>query len=178
MASLQGLVDYDAEPSTGEFEPVPEGVYELEIIDADVKSTKNGNGQVLHLINQIASGEYANRTIWAYINIQNSNETAQSIGQREFAALRKAIGVNNVNDTEDLLHKLYHGVVGVEERRDKPGTFSNRIKQYLFDGGPEPKVGGTQAKAANDNARPAPSPANDNNSYAAAKIRPWGGAKR
>ena len=172
MAALGGSYNPDADPSTGSYDPIPAGDYNLEIVESDYAANAKGNGMVLKLTAQILDGEYAERKLFINLNLEHENEKAQDIAQREFAALRRAVGVLNPQDSDELHFKAFVAKVGVEKRRDN-GELTNRVKQYYFDG-----EGGAPANdnraAANQN-RPAPQ---QQAATGTAGKRPWPTGRR
>ncbi len=94
----------DHEP-TNDFEPLPAGLYMVEIDNAEVKTTKAGTGRYLKLEMSIIGQDYMGRKIFANINLKNPNKQAEEIGLRDLAALGLAIGVTTIKDTTDLLGK-------------------------------------------------------------------------
>ena len=78
--SNQGL-DPNVEESSGEFHVVPAGKYPMVIINDNLAPAKSGNGTVLTVTFQIIEGPEAGNTIDLYLNIKNTSEIAQNIGQ-------------------------------------------------------------------------------------------------
>ena len=160
MASIGGSYNPDAEPSSG-YTPLPAGEYTLEIVESEYKATSKGTGMLLACKAQIVGGEYDERPFYINYNLENLNETAQEIGQRDFAGLRRATGVLAPDDSEELHFKPFNVKIGIKARKDT-GELENVIKQYLFD------------DAANDNAPPARQPAAAAAKPAAATgSKPW-----
>lgn len=185
MASLGRRFDateHDTEQR--EFENLPDGIYRMEVTNSDVAPTSKGTGLVLKLTYTVSDPEeYARRSIFGNINIENQNKQAEEIGQRELASLCRAIGVDTVEESEELHLRPFVAKVGLSKARTGPnGTVyapRNEIKRFYFpDTGdvPEPMVAPV---AANDNAQNtarSSAPANDNRPAAAStkKDRPWG----
>ena len=172
MANLAGLYDQDAAPKQG-FDPIPAGDYSLEITEADVVATKSGTGQLLKYTTSVIEGAHTGALVYGQINLVNDNPKAQEIGQGEFAALRKAVGVGVVTDTDELLNKSFLAKIVIEpERTDKLNgkTYppKNAIKKFYFEGESAPPASKPPV-AANDNT---PKAANDNAPQPAAR-RPW-----
>lgn len=163
MAQLGGSYNPDADPSSGSFDPLPAGDYDLEIVESDYTANSSGTGMILKTTMQVVGGEYADRKVFHNFNLEHANEKAQDIAQREFAALRRAVGVLNPQDSEELHFKIFKAKIGVEKRKDT-GDLHNRIKQFYFEDGGQ--ANDNQRPSANDN-RPAQQPA-------ASGSRPWG----
>ncbi|MBB2819035.1 UNVERIFIED_ORG: hypothetical protein GGD59_002280 [Rhizobium esperanzae] len=173
---------------------VPNGIYVLEVDTSEVKPTKTGSGTILATtLKVIAPEEFKGRTIFNNnYNLENSNPKAQEIGQKQFASLCRAIGVDGVDDSEELHYRAFtakvaRGKASVgEDGKSYPGRAE--IKRYYFpDEGnvPEPEIDAVQpaeeapvaandnkAAPANDNRQPAgrPAPA----AAAGGTRRPWG----
>lgn len=182
MASLGQKFDATQHDTTqSDYSELPNGIYKMEIEASDVVPTKDGKGTILKTTNVVVEPEdYKGRKLFNNYNLENQSAQAQEIGQKQFAALCRAIGVAEVEDSEDLHFRPFTVRVGLG-KPSKDGQYPARaeIKRYFFeDEGnvPEPAIDEVQPKptAANDNRQPA---ANDNRSAAPAKAagaRPWG----
>lgn len=164
-----------------DYAELPNGTYVMEIEASDVVPTKAGDGTILKTTNVVVEPEdYKGRKLFNNYNLENKNSTAQEIGQRQFASLCRAIGVDGVEDSEDLHFKTFTVRVALG-KPSKDGAYPARaeIKRYFFpDEGnvPPAAIDAAPAKPANDNrpaARPA-QPAATAASAPAAGKRPWG----
>lgn len=181
LGSTFNAQDHDTEQR--DYEEMPNGDYQLEIEASDVVPTSTGSGTILKTtMIVVAPEEYKGRKLFNNYNLENRNPQAQEIGQKQFASLCRAIGIDAVEDSEDLHFHVFTAKIALG-KPSKDGQYPARaeIKKYYFpDEGnvPEPSV--TEAPA-----RPARSaPANDNRQQAAAKPaaaasaggsrRPWG----
>ena len=164
MAVLGTRFDATAHDTTqSDYSELPNGIYRLEIEASDVSPTKDGRGTILKATNRVIEPvEYEGRKLFVNFNLENPNAQAQEIGQRQFASLCRAIGVDQVEDSEDLHFKSYTAKIGLG-KPSKDGQYPARaeIKRYYFpdaDEIPEPSIDDAQPKpAANDN-RPAARP--------------------
>ena len=113
-----------------QFEVIPVGVYAAQIIQSELKETKAGTGQFLELRIQLLEDPHAGRLVFDRLNLVNQNETAENIAKRKLAELCRAVGVLEVEDSEEL-----HGVeiqvkLGISPAKgDYPE--SNEVKKYL-----------------------------------------------
>lgn len=189
MASLGQTFDstqYDTEQR--DYSELPNGIYALEVEGSEVTQTKSGSGTILKTTMSVIEPEdLKGRKLFTTYNLENQNETAQRIGQAQFASLCRAIGIQSVDDSEQLHFIRFVAKVGLG-KPSKDGQYPARaeIKAYYFpDQGnvPEPAIDAVQPAAqptaANDNRRPA---ANDNApaarpAAAATGARPWGQRK-
>lgn len=174
----------DHDTTQSDYSELPNGIYIMEIEASEVVPTKDGKGTILKTTNVVIEPEqYAKRKLFNNYNLENQSAQAQEIGQKQFAALCRAIGVAEVDDSEELHFKAFTVKVGLG-KPSKDGQYPARaeIKRYYFeDDGelPAPAVDADQPKptpaAANNNQRPA---ANQNAAPAkAAGARPWGAKK-
>lgn len=137
-------------------DPLPAGQYDVEITKAEVKALKSGNGTGLQVeYTVIAPDAHARRKVFQNLNIQHSNAQAEQIGQSQLSALCRAVGIGQLDDTDDLFQRTLRIGVKVRPAQGEYGP-SNDVTGY------EP-VGATPAAA-----RPAAQP-----QAGAAKAAPW-----
>lgn len=128
MATLNfNAADVDTK---SDFEPVPAGVYEMMIVDSEMKTTKRGDGQYLEIVIQILDEEYAGRRIWERLNLVNPNEKAVAIAHRQLAELCEAIGVMSIEDSVELHDIPFRAKIKIDPARGDFGP-SNSIAKYL-----------------------------------------------
>ena len=179
MAQLgQRFNAQDHDTTQSDYSELPNGDYELEIEASEIKEGANGTG-LKTTMTVVRPDEYKGRKLFNFYNLEHKNAQAQEIGQRQFASLCRAIGVDGVSDSEELHFKLFTVKVGLG-KPSKDGQYPARaeIKKYYFpDEGsvPTPAVDAVQPRvAANDNR---PAAANDNRPAQAATgttgSRPW-----
>ena len=183
MAKLASRFDATAhDTEQRDYEELPNGDYELEIEASEVKGGANGTGLKTTMA-VLRPEEYKGRKVFNFYNLEHKNAQAQEIGQRQFASLCRAIGVSEVEDSEELHFKAFTAKIGLG-KPSKDGQYPARaeIKKYYFpDEGnvPQPSIDANQPVArsspANDNR---PAAANSNKpvpaAAAAGKKRPWG----
>lgn len=85
------------------YEPLPVGVYTVQITDAQYKETKSGNGRRVALEFTVVSGAYESQKVWDSINVVNENPTAQKLGQRMLADLCIAAGIKMLTNTDEFI---------------------------------------------------------------------------
>lgn len=133
-------------PDTG-FDPIPAGEYVAMIVDSEIKPTKAGTGMYLQLVWEVCDGPASGRKIWDRINIQNPNQVAEEIGQKQLSAVCHAVGVLRVQDSAELHEKPASIKVVV-----KPGQGeylpSNEVKGYRALNGAAPVVAPRAAASA------------------------------
>lgn len=93
-----------SESRTGE--PLPAGVYPVEITNAEVKELSKKNGHGLNLEFTVIDGPGAKRKVWQLLCIVHENEQTQQIAQSQLSALCRAVGINGVlEDTDGLFQR-------------------------------------------------------------------------
>jgi hypothetical protein len=155
MASLQGF-DASQVPEQQSFDALPEGQYVVLATASEMKPTKSGAGAYLQFTFEVLDGPCKGRKVWARLNLQNPNQTAVDIAQRELGAICRAVGVIKPNDSSELHNRPLMITVGVEV--DDKKREGNIIKKY------EGVSGGQSAAAAPRPAAPA---------AAAPAVAPW-----
>lgn len=88
-------------------EPLPDGWFPVTITASEVKPTTNGSGIRFNFTCTVAADHphYKNRKVFEGLNIQNANPVAQQIAQEQLSALCHAVGVIQLQDTNQL-HNL------------------------------------------------------------------------
>lgn len=156
------------------FDPIPAGDYNLQVIESKIEDTKTGSGQMLTLTLEVIDGPLANRRIWDRLNIVNQNPDAQRIAQRNLADLCLAVNVPQLRDTDDLHFKPFIGRVTIRPSKDPQYGPSNSVR-YAFNQSGAARPAATAGAAAKAAPKGGGKPA-------AAKPpgRPWGsgGAKK
>ena len=138
------------------FGPLPAGDYEMMIVKSDTKPTKAGTGHYLECEMHVISGEHSGRRHWERFNLDNPNAQAVKIAQESLARLCAAIGVDEVDDSEQLHDRPFIAEVGIDKKDDT----RNVIWNY--------KAAMETTKPVVNNTKPVPSAA------PAKSARPWG----
>jgi hypothetical protein len=146
----------DAGEATGNFEPLPDGDYDLKVIEAPAGTTSTGK-TMFKLKAQVQSGPHANRLIWDNITISPENKNALGI----FFSKMAALGIPS-----EFFTKNNPSNAQIEETL-KGRTFRAQISSELYQGAKKNKIGRyyvTTAPVAPANATaaavaPAPAPA-------------------
>jgi hypothetical protein len=102
------------------------GRYAFEIIRADVKITKSGNGEFV----AVEFRDEESKPYWANYNVQNESADAERIGRSQFAALHHAAGLPKLEDTDQLIGRRVVLEIGVKKRKDT-GEDENVVRGYL-----------------------------------------------
>lgn len=124
------LLNFNAQTVSpeSEFSPLPAGVYVAQVVESDVKQTKNGTGHYLQLTWKVLDGQHAGRLVFDRLNIANANETAQKIGQQQLSQLCHAVGVMQLQDSQQLHQRPCR--IKIVVRKDDQYGDSNEVKGY------------------------------------------------
>ena len=90
-------------PVNSGFDPIPAGEYSAAITGAELKNTKNGDGQYIAVQYTITGPTHEGRVIFSNLNIRNKNPKAQEIGLAGLNSLMRAIGLASISDTDQLV---------------------------------------------------------------------------
>ena len=116
------------EPTTA-YELLPAGTYRAQIVESEMRVTKNGMGQFLWLMIDILEGEQQGRKIFDQLNLVNPNPTTVEIAQRTLSAICHATGRMHVTDSEEL--HLIPMTIQVKIRPPKNGYGESNAIAYL-----------------------------------------------
>ncbi|MCH9712523.1 MAG: DUF669 domain-containing protein [Proteobacteria bacterium] len=131
MANLGREFDASKVEPSQSMELMPAGEYTAAIVSSEMMASKNNsNNHYLKLKFQIIDGEQKGRVIFSNLNLINSNETAVSIAQRDLSAICHAVGVLNIQDSEELHDKPLNIKIGIKPAQDGYDA-QNEIKGYL-----------------------------------------------
>ena len=103
MAFLEQAYSLDDLPVSQCFEPLPEGWYTATITNAEIKTTKAGNGQYINVKYTIIGPTHQGRMVFGMVNIKNPNPKAEEIGRQQLGEIMRAIGLSKVSDTDQLI---------------------------------------------------------------------------
>ena len=131
MVDLNGFDANTVEPmGEGSYVVLPKGNYTAICVGTGWKPTKAGDGEYLQFDWEIVEGEHRGASQTSRLNLKNKNATAVKIAQSELSSICRATGVMRPRDSDEFRNKPITLKVDVEERKDKPGSYSNRIKGY------------------------------------------------
>ena len=140
MADLSplGFIPAEIEDLGDGFKVVPPGIYDVVIVESDVKPTRSG-GKMLELKYQIVAGPNAGDFLTDRLNIDNASETAKRIGLSQLKNICDAIGfAGMLKDSNQLHGKPFSVKVVVEkfESNKEAGKMleSNKIEKRMKKG--------------------------------------------
>jgi hypothetical protein len=127
MANL----DFDAsqvEPAEP-FSVIPAGKYLCQVVNSEMRPTKDGGGAYLWLELEILDGEFKGRKVFDRLNLENQNQQAVDIARRALSALCHAVGELQVKDSEQLHFKPFVATVRMRPASDGYDA-SNEVRGY------------------------------------------------
>ena len=116
------------DPTTG-YDVIPAGKYRAQIVESEMRVTRNGMGQFLWLMLDIIDGQYQGRKLFDQLNLVNSNPQTVEIAQRTLSAICHATGKLQVNDSVDL--HLVPMTIQVGVKPPKDGYSEKNTIRYL-----------------------------------------------
>ena len=129
MARFDTSFDATSVEPTTAYELLPAGKYRAQIVESEMRVTKNGMGQFLWLMIDILEGEEKGRKIFDQLNLVNPNPTTVEIAQRTLSAICHATGRMHVSDSEEL--HLIPMTIHVKIRPPKNGYGESNAIAYL-----------------------------------------------
>lgn len=102
MARLDAAFDaHEVEPLKP-FEVLPAGTYRAQIVESEMRVTRDGMGQFLWLMLDILEGPYQGRKVFDQLNLVNANPKTVEIARRTLSAICHAINRMEIADSEAL----------------------------------------------------------------------------
>lgn len=141
MAMLPQAANTEDNHSTGGFDVVPSGVYEVALRMAEMRENKAGTGQYLYMEFVITEGEYKGSVLFERLNLLHPNATAVRIANQKLNQICAAAKKANVEDTDDLLNIPIEATVETTATGDEQYPTNTEIKKFehlegeAFDGG-------------------------------------------
>ena len=87
MARFDTSFDATSVEPTTPYELLPAGKYSAQIVESEMRVTRNGMGQFLWMMLDILDGPYKGRKIFDQLNLVNPNPTTVEIAQRTLSAI-------------------------------------------------------------------------------------------
>lgn len=120
------------------FEPLPAGIYTATITRADLRSTKDGTGELIAVRYDITGPSHEGRVVFGNINIKNKSSKAEEIGRQQLGEIMRAIGLTSLRDTDQLIGCHLQIKVDIEKREGYDAR--NVVKGHKAVAGSAPPV--------------------------------------
>ena len=154
------LIKEAADSGSTSYEPLPDGDYELKVLESEAKQTQSGK-TMFAIKCQVQGGANANRLVWDNLVVSPDNATALGIFFRKMAALgltKEAFfdkTPTNAQIEQAMIGRSFRGQIG---SRTYNGQKRNEIKNY-YASSAAATVAPVQAAAPAAAPAPAPAPA-------------------
>lgn len=152
---------YDAtkyDPNQG-IPQMPVGKHPVVVSASEVRPTKDNTGGLLELTLTIIEGPAKNQTGAYRLNLWNASQQAVEIAHRQMSALCHAIGVFQVNDSQQLHNLPFIVDVGLQKDPEAAAKGYTEVKRIFDKNGNEPGKPANNAAAQPAQQAPAPQPA-------------------
>ncbi len=136
MANLGTTFDATGVEPTKPFEVLPPGKYVVQIVNSEMRVTKDGTGQYLWLELDVLEGAMKGRKLFDRLNLVNANPQTMEIAQRTLSAICHATGRLQVQDSDEL--HLIPLMVDVQVQPPKNGYGETNKVRYLAIERPQP----------------------------------------
>jgi hypothetical protein len=152
------LVSQAGEASGNNYEPLPDGEYELKVIEASHTTTQSGK-PMFKVTAEVQTGAHAKRRVWDNLVITEGNNTAMRIFFDKMAAMGLPQDFfvalpSNDQITQAMMGRPFRGQLATSEYN---GKFRNEIKRYSV--ASQVNATAVPVTAAAAAAAPAPAPA-------------------
>lgn len=116
-----------------QFDPLPDGWYDVTIDSAEVKQTKAGNGSYIKVRYNVTGPTHGGRVVFGNFNISNPNPKAEEIGRKQLGELMTAISLAELSDTDQLVGGQLR--IKLATRSSPEYGDQNEVKGYRLRGG-------------------------------------------
>jgi hypothetical protein len=137
MAFLGQTFDVNELPQSSNFDPLPPGWYTATITKADLRPTKDGSGEYIHVQYDITGPTHQGRVVFGNLNIKNASAKAEEIGRQQLGELMRSIGLSRVTDTDQLLGGMLQIKLDIRPATDRYEA-QNEVKGFKAIGGNAP----------------------------------------
>jgi len=155
-AEIDAMDEAEVMQGHGEYEPLPDGWYEVMVNRTEEKTTTKG-GVRLNIGLRVMDGKHEGRLVFMGLNIVNDSPIAQNIARSELKRIVLAAGVKSFRGPDDLLDCCVMAKVG----REKGDDTRNAVKAF------KPVGTGSDAKTVESE------PVKADPAKVAAKPSPW-----
>jgi uncharacterized protein DUF669 len=126
MRLHETFVPSSVAPSERSFELLPSGWYDAQVIETNYVQTKNRTGWIIECTWELINSPFGKRRVWDRVNVKNDSAKAQEIGQQRLKEMTEAMGVVQLDDTQQLQFIPCSIRVGVEH--DQTGQYEDKNK--------------------------------------------------
>jgi hypothetical protein len=102
MANLGTTFDASGVEPAAVYDLLPAGDYLVQIVESELRPTRDGNGQYLWLMLDVLDGPCQGRKLFDQLNLVNRNSQTVEIAQRTLSSICHATGRMQVADSAEL----------------------------------------------------------------------------
>jgi hypothetical protein len=118
-------------PEGAGFDVIPAGWYDVDIQKAEMKDLKNGPGQRLNLQLKVTGPNYIGRVVFASLNIDLPGKAeAERIGREQLGNLLRSIGLDQVEDSDELVGYSLRARVKIKEGNEDYPDAKNEVAGF------------------------------------------------
>lgn len=129
MANIGTTFDATGVEPNKPFELMPPGQYVVQIVNSEMRVTKDGQGQYLWLELDVLEGEHLGRKLFDRLNLVNNSIQTVEIARRTLSAICHATGRMQVRDSDEL--HLIPMLADVKVKPPKNGYGESNTMHYL-----------------------------------------------
>ena len=139
------------EDTGGDFTPLPAGDYDVTIVKVEIKDNNSKTGHYFDFKFEVTGPTNIGRFLFGKLNVKNESAKAEQIARGQLGAILRALGIEILDDTDQLLGGPLCVKVAVKAATEKYPA-GNEIKAYKA-------AGDTPAPAARAPVAAKPAPA-------------------
>lgn len=129
MTRLGEAFDANEHEDLGSFDPIPAADYIVQVVKSDYCTTNDKQGKYIKLEFEVLDGPCKGRKVWNNLNVVNKSQAAMEIAKKGLATLCRVVGLQGVQDTQEL-----HGIPFILKVGIKPaeGDYpkGNKVNGY------------------------------------------------
>ena len=134
MALLRNTFVTKDAPKNG-FETIPEDDYTLQVIKSALNPTKDARGEKIDVTLEVMDGDYAGRKIFDLFNYVNKSPDAERIGKARLGELCAAIGIEELENTEQMHGIPFRGHISIEKGTGGYNDKNRLRRSFPLEGG-------------------------------------------
>jgi hypothetical protein len=127
MANLGATFDATAIEPIQSLEVLPPGNYTAQIVNSDIRLTKDGEGHYLFLEIDVLEGPCQGRKLFDRLNLKNAKSQTVEIAKRTLSAICHATGCMQLKDSKELHMIPFLAIVTVQPPKNGYGE-TNKIR--------------------------------------------------
>lgn len=128
MAQLGQTFSANEAPAESDYSLIPAGWYSARITQAELKDTNAKTGKYINVRYDLTDGAHAGRVVFGMVTVRNPNAKAEEIGRQQIGKMCRALGLETVSDTDQLVGGEL--LIKVTVRRSEEYGDKNDVKDW------------------------------------------------